>query len=382
MSKVNRVLILGGGPGGTMVANHLARRLRGRIEAGALEVIQLTASPWHTYQPGFLFMAFGEAPLSRFQREQASLLVPGVKLVVDPAEQIDAKGSRVITQNGAIYAYDYLVIATGSYPDPTRVPGMAEGAHGFYTAEDAVRLRDALRRFEGGRIVLTVDVPHKCPVAPLEMVFTLDRYFRSLGRRDGVEVVYTYPIGRLHSLPPVSEWAAAEFERRGIVAETFFNVQRLDPESRKVFSLEGSEYDYDLLISVAPHRGARVISDSGLGDEQGFVATDRYTLQAAGYDNIYVVGDATNLPVSKAGSTAHYEAEVAAENIAAALEGQPPSHRYDGKVFCFIEAGGEEGSYIEFSYTRPPRPARASPMLHQFKLAYNELYWLSARGLL
>lgn len=382
METLQRILILGGGPGGTMVANHLARRMRRRLQRGSLEIRMVTASPWHVYQPGFLFVALGDAPLGRFRREQASLLLPEVKLTVDPAVWIDTAAARVTTQSGSMFAYDYLVIATGSYPEPGLVPGMAEGALGFYTEEDAVRLRDALARFEAGRIVMTVDVPHKCPVAPLEMAFTLDRYFRRLGRRDQVELVYTYPINRVHSLAPVAEWAAAEFERRGIHYETFFNVERVDPEARVVYSVEGSEYRYDLLISVAPHRGARVIADSGLGDEQGFVPTDRYTLKAQGHENVFVLGDATNLPVSKAGSTAHYQAEVVAEEIAAALEGEPAMARYDGKVFCFIEAGGDEGTYIEFSYTRPPQPARPSAMLHQFKLAYNELYWLSARGVL
>ncbi len=382
METLQRILVLGGGPGGTMVANHLARRTRERLRRGSLEIRMVTASPWHVYQPGFLFVALGEAPPGRFRREQVSLLLPEVKLTVDPALWIDTAAARVTTRSGAVFAYDYLVIATGSYPDPALVPGMAEGALGFYTEEDALRLRQALARFEGGRIVMTVDVPHKCPVAPLEMAFTLDRHFRRLGRRDQVELVYTYPINRVHSLAPVADWASAEFERRGILYETFFNVERVDPEARVVYSAEGGQYAYDLLISVPPHRGARVVADAGLGDEQGFVPTDRYTLRARDYPNVFVVGDATNLPVSKAGSTAHYQAEVVADRIASALEGDSSMARYDGKVFCFIEAGGDEGTYIEFSYTRPPRPVRPSSMLHQLKLAYNELYWLSARAVL
>ena len=382
MQSLERILILGGGPGGTMVANHLARRLRPRLERGTLEIRLLTASPWHLYQPGLLYVALGEASPDRFRRPQASLLLPGVKLAVDPALWIDTRAARVTTRSGAVLAYDYLVIATGSYPEPSLVPGMAEGALGFYTEQDALRLRRALAGFEGGRIVLTVDVPHKCPVAPLEMAFTLDRHFRRLGVRERVEIVYTYPINRVHSLAPVAEWAAGEFDRRGIRYETFFNVERVDPDARVVRSVEGSEYAYDLLISVPPHRGARVVADSGLGDEQGFVPTDRHTLRAKGHERVWVVGDATDLPVSKAGSTAHYQAEVVAEAIAAALEGEPSAARYEGKVFCFIEAGGDEGTYIEFDYHRPPKPARPSPALHGLKLAYNELYWLSARAVL
>lgn len=365
-----------------MVANHLARRLRPSVESGRLEIVLVTDSDRHVYQPGFLYVALGQAPLASFERPQEQLLAPGVRLVVDAACGIDPKGSRIQTASGAWYGYDYLVLATGAHPDPGAVPGMAEGAHSFYTAAGALRLRQALTRLQQGRIVLTVDVPHKCPVAPLEMALGLESLLRDDGRRGQVEIVYTYPIGRLHSLPAVAEWASDEFERRGIRSETFFNVERVDPDLRTVYSVEGSEYPYDLLISVPPHRGARVIRDSGLGDELGFVPTDRHTLRATGLPNVYVVGDATDLPVSKAGSTAHYQAEVVAQNLVAELAGEPPVARYDGKVFCFIEAGDGRGSYIEFSYGRPPRPARPTPWLHWFKLAYNELYWLSARGLL
>ncbi|BAS27186.1 NAD(P)/FAD-dependent oxidoreductase [Limnochorda pilosa] len=379
---MQRVVVLGGGTGGTMVANLLGRRLRHEVEAGRLDLVQVVESPLHTYQPGFLYMAFGLAPLDHYQRDQRSLLLPSVRLEVDRAVAIDPDAGRIHTLSGRAIGYDFLVLATGAVPTPSAVPGMAEGAHGFYTGQDALRLRDALATFERGRILLTVDVPHKCPVAPLEMTLTLDDYFRRLGRREQVELVYTYPIGRLHSLASVADWVGGLFEERGIRSETFFNLEAVEPGTQKVRSLEGTEYDYDLLISVPPHRGAQVIQTSELGDADGFVPTHRETLQALDHPNIYVLGDATNLPVSKAGSTAHYQADVVAENLVANLAGKPAPFRYDGKVFCFIEAGEEAASYITFNYRQPPRPARPSPVLHWFKVAYNEIYWLSARGVL
>lgn len=379
---MQRVLILGSGVGGTMVANHLARELRRELAHKDVEIRLLGESTQHVYQPGFLFVMFNEAPLDRYVRPQPEVLVPGVVFQADPAVRIDLADQSVHTASGARYDYDYLIIATGSYPDPGTVPGLAEGAHIFYTAEGAARLRRALAAFGGGRVVVTVDVPHKCPVAPLEVTLMLDDYFRRLGRRDQVELVYTYPIGRVHSLQPVADWAAPELERRQIKVETFFNPEKVDPEKKIIQSLEGSSYSYDLLIAIPAHKGARVIRDSGLGDENGFLPTDRYTLQLKDHPNVYVLGDATDLPVSKAGSVAHYQAGVVAHNVLDALRGLPQSHRYDGKVFCFVESSMDQASYVAFSYTRPPQPAKPSPLLFWFKAAYNDLYWLSARGLL
>lgn len=376
-----RIGVVGGGTGGCVVANQLARHLAPELDSGEVEVTLLSDVPWHTYQPGLLSVALGKAPLVRWQRPLDSLVLPGVKLAVDAAEFIDVRQRRVHGRSGRQYAFDFLVIATGAYPDLQEVPGLAEAAHSFYTAEHAQRLQRALASFEGGRVVLTVGVPHKCPVAPLEMVFLLDEEFRRRGMRSRVELVYTYPINRVHVLPEVARWAEQEFQRRQIRYETLFNVERVDPQARVVYSLEGGEQPFDLLISVPAHRGAPVVQASGLGDGEGFIPTDRHTLQAVGYEGVFVVGDATNLPVSKAGSTAHYQAEVVAERLAALVRHQTPAALYDGKVFCFIEAGDQRASYVEFAYDRPPSPAPPSPWLQWLKVAYGELYWLTVRGL-
>jgi len=379
---VKRVVVLGGGVGGTMVANRLARELAHEVRRGELEIALIAEESVHQYQPGFLFVAFNHAPLEHFERPQKRLLVSGVKLIHKSAVNIDASKNTIKMADGDLLSYDYLVIATGSHPTMQTVPGLAEGGNTFYTAEEAIKLRDALVRLDKGRIVIAVDVPHKCPVAPLEFTFMLDDYLRQLGKRDNFEIIYTYPIGRLHSLVPVAEWAEPEFQKRGIQSETYFNIDHVDPVNRVVESLEGSSYEYDLLVVVPAHQGAKVIFDSGLGDEGGWVPTDRYTLRMQNSENVYVLGDATNLPVSKAGSTAHYQADVVINNIMDGLKGLPANHRYDGKVFCFIEGGLDKATYISFSYTKPPQPTEPSEMLHWFKLMYNEIYWMSVRGLL
>lgn len=376
-----RIIILGGGVAGTMVANRLARSMEDEIYSGALEVTLIGDTDRHIYQPGFLFMAFNEGFLEQFTREEKYLLHPKINFIPDGAISIDIEGKKVITPKQA-FPYDFLVIATGSYPDMDSVPGLAAGGHTFYTPEGAERLRDEILNFQGGTIMVTIDVPHKCPVAPLEFIFMADDYYRDIGIRDKVRLKYTYPIGRVHSLEPVAKWAVKEFEKRGIEYEVFFNLEAVDPEKKIAYNMDGSEHPYDLLVAVPPHRGARVVRDAGLGDEDGFIPTDRYTLKMEGRDDVYVLGDATNLPVSKAGSTAHYEADVVVKNLISELQGLPPTHRYNGKAFCFIETGMNEATYITFNYKQPPRPVPPSEMLHWFKLSYNEMYWLSARGIL
>ncbi|MCG0278682.1 MAG: NAD(P)/FAD-dependent oxidoreductase [Thermanaeromonas sp.] len=378
---IKRVLIVGGGVAGTMVANRLAKSMPKEVYDGKLEIMLLTDSVQHIYQPGFLFIAFNEGFLEQFQKDQRELLHPKINLIIDRAKIIDVKKGRVVTEKHS-FNYDFLVIATGSYPDMNSVPGLAEAGHTFYTPEGAVKLRDAMLNFKGGTLLLTIDVPHKCPVAPLEFIFMADDFYRQLGIREKVKLKYTYPIGRVHSMEAIASWAVREFEKRGIEYEVYFNLEKVDPAKKLAYTMDGSEHPFDLLVSVPAHRGAQVVKDSGLGDEDGFIPTDRYTLKMEGQDNVYVVGDATNLPVSKAGSTAHYEADVVVKNIICELKGIPPSHRYDGKAFCFVETGLKEATYITFNYKQPPQLVPSSEMLHWFKISYNEIYWLAARGIL
>jgi len=376
-----RIVIIGGSVAGTMVANRLAKSMVKELYDGELEIILLTNSLQHIYQPGFLFIAFNEGFLEQFQKNQKELVHPKINLIIDQAKIIDVKNNKVVTE-GQSLDYDFLVIATGSYPDMNSVPGLAEAGHTFYTLEGAVKLQEAMLNFKGGTLLLTIDVPHKCPVAPLEFIFMADDFYRELGIREKVKLKYTYPIGRVHSMEAIASWAVQEFDKRGIEYEVYFNLEKVDPERKIAYTMDGAEHPFDLLVSIPAHRGAQVIKDSGLGDEDGFIPTDRYTLKMEGEDNVYVVGDATNLPVSKAGSTAHYEADIVVKNIISELKGIPASHRYDGKTFCFIETGLKEATYITFNYEQPPRLCPPSEMLHWFKLSYNEIYWLAARGLL
>lgn len=365
--------------GGTILANNLARRLRNELKHGKASITMLSASDKHMYQPGLLYVAVGKMTPDELYRDQASLLEPSIDFRVDPVTSFDLDGNSVKTQSGATYKYDVLVIATGSRTHAEGTPGLAEHAEQFYTEVDAVKMYKRLEAFDGGKVVVAVGVPHKCPMAPLEITFMLIDYFKNRGIWDKVQLHYTYPIGRTHSLEPVAKWATPEFDRLGVTYETLFNMKEVTANT--VISEEGSEEPYDLLITVPAHKGQQVIEDAGLGGN-GFIPTDRHRLNMEGRENVFVIGDTTNLPISKAGSTAHFEAEALAENLAAMVKMGTPIRDYDGKVFCFIEAGDGKATYAMFNYQNPPDPKAPTAGIHWFKTAYNKMYWASARGLL
>ncbi len=376
-----KILIVGGGLAGTIVANGLCRQLRDELSAGSVAITMLGASDKHMYQPGLLYVPFGRMRELELFRDQHKVLDRRVPFIVDPAKQIDVDKKTVTTELGKTHAYDFLVIATGSRIRPDNIPGMTEGGHWFYDLDGARKMRDALANFEGGRVVINVNAPHKCPVAPLEITFMLKDYLAAKGVLDKSEITYTYPIGRLHALEPVANWTVPEFERHGIKSETFFNTKSVDPKAKTITSEEDTTLEYDLLITIPPHSGEQVILDSNLG-AGGWVPTERGRLLREGSTDVFVVGDTTNLPISKAGSTAHFEADTIVDNLASLIKEDRWARDYDGKVFCFVETGFHSGTYVWFNYTTPPNPGPPSQMVHWFKLAYNRLYWLSARGLL
>jgi sulfide:quinone oxidoreductase len=377
---MQRILILGGGVGGTLTANLLVKRLRARIDRGEVEVMVIDATGEHVYQPGFMYIAMGGERAADLQRPERSLLDKRVSLIVGEVAAIDEARRVVTLRDGLPLGYDQLVLATGSRIVPEAIEHFDTEAHHFYSADAAGELREALDAFDGGRIVIGIaGLPYKCPPAPLEVAFLIEAELRDRGLRERSTIDFCSPIGRAFTIESVSEMATPILAEKGIELHTFFNVESIDPERRMVESLEGEELPYDLLILVPPHKGQQFLIDSGLAPAPGgWLPTDRATLQVGGRPDIYALGDATDLPLSKAGSTAHFEAPVVTERIVAAIEGRAVDHArgdYLGKVMCFFEIGDGKGTLLQFDYDHPPRPPKPNRLWHLGKIVFNKTYW-------
>ena len=366
-----RVVVLGGGVGGTLAANLLTRQL-GR-EA---DVTVVDPTGMHVYQPGFLYAALGRANGRWLSRDERTLLRREVNLAVEAAIRVEPDTGLVRLAHGGSLPFDYLVVATGARLVPGEIPGLVEGAHEFYSLEGALRLRVARRRFRGGQVLVGVaGIPYKCPPAPVEFTLMLDQHLRRRGVRDRSQVTLLSPLNRAFTIESASKLVQPIMERRGIGLETFFNVEAVDPSAGTVSSLEGEEAAFDLLVLVPPHRGQEVVEVSGLGDAGGWVPTDRATLAHRDHERIFAIGDATDLPISKSGSTAHFEAPVVASRIASLVRGTAPKANYGGRVMCFLETGDGRATALRFDYAHPPEPPAPSRHWHAAKWAFNRLYW-------
>lgn len=348
----------------------------------------------HVYQPGLLFVPFGTYRSAEILRSRRGTLSPSVALFLEGFEGVDTKAKSVQLRGGRKLPYDLLIIATGCRIDPEQTEGLTgagwrETAFDFYTPEGAGALAERLATFEGGRLVLDVaEMPIKCPVAPLEFLFLADAFFQGRGIRSEVELVYATPLDGAFTKPRASLLLGRLLEEKGISVVPEFALSAVRGERREIEAYDGRTETYDLLVSVPLHVGAREILDSGLGDGMGFVPTHKHTLQALGHDDVFALGDATDLPSSKAGSVAHFQAEVLTENILRSMQGKPLLEAFDGHSNCFIETGHEKAMLIDFNYETEPLPGRyplpglgpfslleESHTNHWGKLAFRWAYW-------
>lgn len=373
------ILVVGGGVAGVHTANTLARRLS-PTEA-TIRVID--SHGVHAYQPAFTKLALDRSDSSRLVRDVRRLLHRRVDLVIDAATRLDPVAGKLHLRREAAMAYDYLVVATGARPDREAVPGLAEGAYDFYSLPGAERLREALRRFEGGDLILGVaGTPYKCPPTPVEFALLLEQALHRRGLRNRSRLKYLSPVDGLFPIEAASRRVEPLLEKRGIALHRFVNIEEVDPEERQIHSLEGETFAFDLAVLVPPHRGAPMVVDSGLGDPGGWVPTDPATLRVKGYERLYAIGDATDLPISKSGSTAHFEARVVAEQVAAAVQGRevdPDVGLYRGKTICFLEVGRGRAAILVFERDRPPRMHRASRFWYGARRAFDKAYWTTVR---
>ncbi len=383
-----RVLILGGGTGGTLVAN----RLRRVLPAGS-EITVVDGNDHHLYQPGLLFVPFGSRHPEHLVRPRAAFLHEGIEFIRGEVDRVDVGAEKVTLIDGSTLGYDVLVVATGArlVPEETEGllgPGWMEKVFHFYSYEAAIGLRAALEQFDGGRLVVNfVDLPIKCPVAPVEFLFLADAYFRKRKWRQRVKLSLVTPLDGAFTKATCATYLSHMFDDRGIEVVTQFNSCEVDGDAGRLVSYDGREVRFDLGVVIPLHQGAAFVGRSaGLGDALDFVRTDPHTLQSKVAPNIFAIGDAADLPTSKAGSVAHFAGHTVAENIRRFFAKEPLSSEFDGHTNCFIESGGGKALLIDFNYEVEPLPGRfpwrvGLPLLresrlnHLGKLGFESFYW-------
>lgn len=387
---MKHVLVLGAGTAGTMIVNKLRRRL-------ALDEWRITVvdrDDLHRYQPGYLFLPFGALHPTDVTRSRHAVLANGVQFITGEVDRVDPKSNRVDMIDGSSIGYDYLVIASGTGPRPDQTPGMLgaewrKSIFDFFSFDGAAALAAALPMFDGGRFVIHItDMPIKCPVAPLEFAFLADSWFRERGMRDRVDMVYVTPLSGAFTKPIAAEHLGSMLAERKILVESDFVIESIDTDRKMLVSYDEREVAFDLLVTVPLNMGADFVARSGLGDELNYVPVDKHTLRSKQYGNIFAVGDASDIPASKAGSVAHFAVEIFVENFMALVNGKPMTASFDGHANCFIESGDGKGLLIDFNYdTEPlhgkyPLPGigpftllKESRANHVGKLAFRWMYW-------
>jgi sulfide:quinone oxidoreductase len=381
-----RLVILGGGTGGTLLAN----RLRRRADESALRIDVVDRDDRHVYQPGLLFVPFGLTDPDEIVRPRRRQLRGGIGFHEREVELVSLLEQRVYLDDGTALDYDALVVATGARLLPDETEGMLgagwnESVFTFYDLPGAIALGGALGHFDGGRLVVDiVDMPIKCPVAPIEFVFLADWFLRERGVRERTQITLATPLDGCFTKPIASKHLTHLLEQKGIDVAVEFSAGEVDGANGRLVSYDERELGFDLLVTIPLHGGAAYVDRSkGLGDALGFVPTNPHTLQADAADNVFAIGDATDLPTSKAGSVTHFEGEVLAENVERFLAGRDLVSRFDGHANCFIETGFKKALLIDFDYDHEPMPGRFGPLPllresrlnHLAKLAFQPIYW-------
>jgi len=387
---MRKLLILGAGTAGTMIAN----KLRHRLDTHEWSVTIVDKNDEHHYQPGYLFVPFGGYNRDDIIKTRHQFIPKGVEMVYGDIDRVDAEANKVLLADGKSLDYDYLIVATGTTPRPDQTPGMAgalwhKKVFDFYTLEGAEALHQALESFEGGRLVVHItEMPIKCPVAPLEFAFLADSWLRGRGMRDRVEMVYVTPLDGAFTKPIAAHELGGMLEERKIHLETDFMIERVDEEKAALVSYDEREIPFDLLVTVPLNMGADFIARSGLGDDLNYVPVDKHTFLSTAHDNIFALGDASDAPASKAGSVAHFAVDGFVHNFMHYIKGEAMTDSFDGHANCFVESGDDKALLIDFNYETEPLPGKfplpgVGPMSllkethanHLGKLAFRHIYW-------
>ncbi len=385
-----KLVIIGAGTAGTIVANRLKRL----VDMNEWQITLVDPDPVHYYQPGYLFIPFGLYTKKDVVKPKRDYIGAPLRMTQSSVEEVDPVQKTVRLENKQTLSYDYLIIATGTDIYPQETPGLGEHEwgktiHSFYTLQSSLALANTLRNWDGGRLVVNVvENPIKCPVAPLEFAMLADWHFTERGIRDKVEIIYATPLSGAFTKPIASRLLGELLERKNIKVEPDFMIERAEPDARKIVSYDEREIEYDLLVSIPLNKGAEFIGRSGLGNELNYVPVDQFTLLSKSHDNIFVLGDASDAPASKAGATAHFAIDLFVENFLRYVEGHELKGYFDGHANCFIETGFGKGLMIDFNYNQEPLPGRyplpgvgplalleESEFNHWGKLMFRWMYW-------
>lgn len=387
---MKKLLILGAGTGGTIMAN----KMRKELARDEWKITVIDQNKVHYYQPGFLFIPFGYYKREDVIKPKQNFMPPGVNILYQGIEKIEAEQNKVLLKNGELIPYDILIVATGSRINPEETPGLKDELwhkkiFDFYTIEGSLALANFFKTWEGGELVINIaDNPIKCPVAPLEFAFYADAFFTERGMRDRVNITYVTPLSGAFTKPRASRLLGGLLEEKNINLVTDYFLGEVDNKNQTITDFGGKEIKFDCLVSIPLHNGDEVISKSELGDDFGFIPADKHTLQSKAYENIFVIGDAGNFPTSKAGSVVHFMAEILEENLICYIENRPFTGSYDGHSNCFIETGHSKGALIDFNYDTEPLPGffplpgigplgllKQSRLNHYGKLLFRWVYW-------
>ena len=357
---MKNLVVLGAGTAGTMVVN----KLRPRLDASEWAITVVDASPDHHYQPGYLFIPFGTYQPDEVVKPKTSFIPDGVDLVMGEVELVETDKDEVVLVDGTRLPYDQLIIATGTHPRRAETEGLDSDAdgktiHDFYSLEGATALAEVLADWPGGKLVVSIiEMPIKCPVAPLEFTFLAESFFAERGMSDKVELTYVTPLDGAFTKPVAAAHLGAMLDERNVALEPDFMVMEVDSERNMLVSYDEREVPYDLLVTVPVNMGADFVDRSGLGDELNHVEVDKHTFLSDDHDNIFAIGDASNIPTSKAGSVAHFAVEVFVDNFLQHIRGLAMTGRFDGHANCFIESGHGKGLLIDFNYDVEPLPGK------------------------
>ncbi|MDX1535162.1 MAG: FAD/NAD(P)-binding oxidoreductase [Candidatus Spechtbacterales bacterium] len=387
---MKKIIIIGAGTAGTIIANKLQKINRNN----RFEITVIDKQSIHYYQPGYLFLPFGKLEEHQVKKDKKDLFIDGVNLEISKVSKIDAENNRLIMEDGNSKPYDLLVIATGVNIRPDETEGMTgdlwyKNIFDFYTMEGAKKLREALKSFNGGDLVMhIVEMPIKCPVAPLEFVFLVDEYLRDRGIRDKTNIKYVTPLEGAFTRPLAAKKLGGLLEERNIKIVPNFGTEKIDNEQQMLLGYDGREVGFDLLVTVPTNMGSNLIESSGLGNELNLVPTNQYSLQSKKHKNIFVAGDASDIPASKAGSVAHFQAETIITNILRYFKGKKMKESFKGHANCFIETGDNKGVMIDFDYDNEPNVRKIpfegigpfsglseSRINHWGKVTMRQYYW-------